>query len=115
MKLTEFNELKSSAPFIESVRWDITPKIFVNPRLAPGEPADLTYGFMLYVDQIEDKPALIVMQLKELISKSVGYVFDIPEELLRDSMQCIDSDCIGGMYPLSEKLEDWLKKQFGLS
>jgi hypothetical protein len=64
---------------------------------------------------IDDKPALVIMQLKPITSKTVGYVLDIPEGILREAMHCQDSDCIGGMYPLTDKLEGWLKKEFGLS
>jgi hypothetical protein len=111
--------LKESPLIIKDIRWDVTPKIFFNPSPAPrdalGGSVDITYGYMLYVDLIDEKPALVIMQLKPITSKTVGYVFDIPEELLKAAMQCAGSDCIGGMYPLTEKLENWLKKEFSLA
>jgi hypothetical protein len=119
MELISFDVLKESPLIIKDIRWDVTPKIFFNPSSTPsdesGESVDTTFGYMLYVDLIDDKPALVIMQLKPFSSKTVGYVFDIPVELLREAMHCTESDCIGGMYPLTEKLEGWLKKEFGLS
>lgn len=119
MKLLSFHELKNSPLIINDIRWDVTPKIFINPSSAPvdesGKGVDITYGYMLYVDLMDDKPALVIMQLRRVISKTVGYILDIPEELLREAMHCVDSDCISGMYPLSEKLGEWLKKEFNLS
>ncbi len=118
MELISLKVFKESPLIIEDIRWEVTPKIFFNPSSVPDaseNAVDMTYGYMLYVDVIDDKPALVIMQLRPLTSKTVGYVFDIPGELLREAMHCTDTDCIGGMYPLTEKLEGWLKKEFGLS
>jgi len=115
MEEITLEQLKNSRHFAEGIRWEVTPKIFLNPNSPSGEPVDLSYGFMLYVDLVNERPALIIMELKPIMSKTVGYVFDIPEDLLKESMQCAASECIGGMYPLSEKLEGWLKNKFGLS
>jgi hypothetical protein len=30
-------------------------------------------------------------------------------------MNCQDSECIVGMYPVTDKLVDWLKKAFGIA
>jgi hypothetical protein len=111
--------LKNSPQIIEDIRWDVTPRIFVDPVSAPsadsGEAIDITYGYMLYVDLIHDKPAVVIMQLKRIMSKTVGYVHDIPEDMLHEAMRCDGRDCVSGMYPLSGTLEAWLKKEFGLS
>ena len=119
MKLLSISELINSPLIIEEIRWDVTPKIFINPAAYPdkksGKGVDITYGYMLFVDLMDDKPALVIMQLRSNISKTVGYIMDAPEGLLRESMDCVDSDCIGGMYPLSGKLVAWLKKEFGIS
>lgn len=113
------DKLKKSQQFIDEIRWDVTPKIFFEPSYAQddesGKPVDITHGYMLYVDLVNDKPALVIMQLKRIMSKTVGYVHDIPEELLREALHCQESDCVGGMYPLNNKLVGWLKKEFGLS
>ncbi|RJQ21061.1 MAG: hypothetical protein C4560_04285 [Nitrospiraceae bacterium] len=115
MEEITIEKLKKIKQVVENIRWGVTPRISLNSRSASGEVVDLTYGFMLYVDLFEERPALVIMELKPIISKTVGYVFDVPEDLLKESMQCATSECIGGMYPLSEKLEGWLKKEFGIS
>ena len=108
-------KLSKSPAIINEIRWDVTPKIFIDPSSSGGDkPIDITYGYMLYVDLMNDIPVLVIMQLRELISKTVGYVHDVPEELLKEAMQCTESECISGMYPLSEKLDHWLKKEFDL-
>ena len=114
-----FAELKKSPSIIEEVRWDVTPRIFFEPSSGPrdstGKPMDTSYGYMLYVDMIQDQPALVIMQLKRIMSRTVGYVLDIPDDMLREAMYCEASECIQGMYPLSDRLRKWLRKEFGLS
>ncbi|GBD97060.1 MAG TPA: hypothetical protein ENG83_09945 [Nitrospirae bacterium] len=115
MELLHINELKKFQGFIQEIRWDVTPNIFLNPESGSAEEVDITHGYMLYVDVVNDIPALVIMQLKRIMSKTVGYIYDIPDELLKEALQCADTKSVGGMYPLSGKLEEWLKKEFGLS
>ena len=118
MELLNIEELKKSKFFVENIRWDITPKIFVDPSSSKGEDGeatDISTGFMFYVDLINDRPAVVVMQLSYAFSKTVGYIYDLPEDLLKEAMNCLDSECIVGMYPVTEKLADWLKQAFEMS
>ncbi len=113
MVLVTFEKMKNNKMFVDDIRWDVTPRIFIQPTLGSGAaPVDVTNGYMLYVDVVMDRPALVIMMLKPLVSKTVGYIHDIPEDLLEGSMHCEADECIQGMYPLSEKLEEWLKKEF---
>lgn len=113
------NDIKQNTSFIQGIRWDVTPKIFMSPssalRSESGKPIDITYGYMLYVDMVNNKPTLMIMMLKRMMSQNVGCIIDIPEELLLDAMKCKGPDCIGGMYPITGKLEDWLKTELGVS
>ena len=119
MEATTINELKQQSYFLEHVRWDVTPKVFLSPKVISEDgyvaTIDTSYGYMLYVDLVDEKPAIIIMQLKELISKTVSYIDEAPVELLREAMQCAGKECIGGMYPLTGKIENWLKKELGIS
>ena len=119
MNSASIQELKQQVYFVEHIRWEVTPRVFLAPKVTSKDGLvaviDTTYGYMLYVDLVDEKPAIIVMQLKELISKTVSYIDEAPEELLREAMQCSDKECVGGMYPLTEKLENWLKQELGLS
>jgi hypothetical protein len=36
-------------------------------------------------------------------------------DLLKEAMNCTAAECVSGMYPLGERLENWLKKEFGLN
>ena len=119
MEATTISELKQQPYFLEHVRWEVTPRVFLSPKVTSDEgfvaTIDTSYGYMLYVDLVDEKPAIIIMQLKELISKTVSYIDEAPEDLLREAMQCADKECICGMYPLTGKIENWLKKELGIS
>lgn len=115
MVLVSIDKLKNSKYFLENIRWDVTPKIFLEPRSSSGDVVDTTHGYMLYVDLVKDKPTLVIMQLKDIMSKTVGYVSDIPEDMLKEALNCIATECVSGMYPIGEKLEGWLKREFGIS
>lgn len=119
MPATRISELKQQQYFVDHVRWEITPSVFISSKKTSedgsAETIDTAYGYMLYVDLVDDKPAIIIMQLKELISKTVGYIDEAPDDLLKEAMLCSDKECVSGMYPLTDKLEKWLKKALGLS
>lgn len=109
-------KLKVSPGFIEDLRFDITPRLFVDPKSAPGgEPADITHGYMLYIDLMKERPVIMVMQMKSIICRSVAYITDIPEELLKKSMESAGIECAEGMYPLCEELVTWLKKELSIA
>jgi len=119
VKLISINDVKQNQSFIQGIRWEVTPKIFMSPSSGPrsesGKLIDITSGYMLYVDLVNDKPMLMIMLLKRMMSQNVGCIIDIPEELLLAAMKCKVPDCIAGMYPITGKLEDWLKKELGVS
>ena len=119
MSASSISDLKKQPYFVDHVRWEITPKVFLSPKVTSedgcAETIDTSYGFMLYVDLVDEKPAIMIMQLKELISKTVSHIDEAPDDLLKEAMQCSDKECVSGMYPLTDKLEKWLKQELGLS
>ncbi|MBI5049536.1 MAG: hypothetical protein HZC11_01335, partial [Nitrospirae bacterium] len=110
METFSINDLKKSEKFLKQICWDITPKIFFSPVSAAGNKPVNINGYMLYVDLVNDKPTLMIMRNRTVISRTVGYIEDVPEDLLKAALNCTKEECIGGMYPLTKALEDWLKK-----
>ena len=106
---------KDSPGFTEEIRFDITPKLFVDPKSAPGEPADLTNGYFLYIDLAETKPVIMIMQMRSISCRTVGYITDTPEDLLKAAMESAGDEVCSGMYPLGDELTAWLKKEFKIS
>ena len=119
MEHVRIKELMKNKKFLERIRWDITPKVLFEPRFPgtkdeQGKTTSSIDGYMLYVDLVYDRPGLVVMNVQYSMSKTVAYVEDVPEDLLREAMNCTPEECKAGMYPLTKKLEGWLKKAFGL-
>jgi hypothetical protein len=119
MKLLSVKDLKTNSHFIEKIRWDVTPRIFLRSCMRSADKnqkkIDTTHGYMLYVEIVNKKPVLVVMQLQPMLSQTAGYIYDVPGDLLKEALDCESAECISGMYPLTEKLGDWLKKELGVS
>ena len=113
------SELKESEKFFDNIRWDITPKKFLASDASLQESGgDKSEGsmikYMLYVDVVYNKPALMIMRTRGAMSKTVGFVEDVPEDLLKEAMGCNTDECEAGMYPLTKELEAWLKKELAI-
>jgi hypothetical protein len=118
MEHVSIHELKGKMEFLDNIRWDISPKILLNPQLLyagknPGKENIDMDGYILYVEIINNTPVLVIMKNKYSMSVTVAYVTDVPEDLLRESVRCSPTECVAGMYPINQKLEDWLKKALG--
>ncbi|HDZ61544.1 MAG TPA: hypothetical protein ENH40_00150 [Nitrospirae bacterium] len=118
MKYYSINDLKVFKDFRDNIRWDVTPKIFIQPTYAKKEDGsnvkvDIN-GYMLYVDMVSSKPTVVIMKNGPSMSLTVGYIEAVPESLLNDALNCCASEeCITGMYPLTDALKAWLKKEIG--
>ncbi|MDO8281682.1 MAG: hypothetical protein Q7U10_03500 [Thermodesulfovibrionia bacterium] len=120
MEDISINDLKDKKEsFIDEIRWDVTPKVFMRQGQYSGKKADSgpdnIDGYMLYIDFVDDKPAVFIMKNHYSQSKTVGYIKDIPETLLQDALKLKQGESVAGMYPLSEELEAWLKKELNVS
>ena len=108
-------DLKGYKDFLEELRWDITPKILFEPMFKKQGGSKSMDGYMLYVDIIENQPVLMIMKNKYGMSETAAYIEGVPEDLLKETTDCPPDECIGGMYPITKKLEAWLKNELGLS
>jgi len=106
-----FDELKESKKFLQNIRWDITPERFLEAGFFDRIKTDC---YMLYVDILFGKPHVVIMKIRGNMSKSVGYIKGVPDELLQEALNQGKGESRAGMYPLTPGLEEWLKKQLGL-
>jgi hypothetical protein len=120
MEHVSIKALKGKKEFIDNIRWDVTPKKLLEPQ-SPGRdsggggPPVNTDGYMMYVEVINNSPVLVIMKNRYAMSKTIAYVDDVPEDLLREAAHCSPEQCIVGMYPLTANLEEWLKETLGIS
>ncbi len=119
MQFFSIEDLRKNKYFLDRIRWDITPKILFEPKFPgsanePGKPTNNTDGYMFYIDVIEGKSNLMIMRNYENRSVTEGYLEGVPEDLLKEAANCPPEECVAEMHPINKKLEDWLKKEFGL-
>ena len=119
MKYYSINDLKVFKGFCDNIRWDVTPKIFIQPNFTKAEDSSTVdvdiNGYMLYVDMVFDKPTIVIMNNGPSMSMTVGYIASVPKDLLDEALKCSSEECIEGMYPLTEALKGWLRKELGIS
>lgn len=115
MDFVSIHELRGKKGFLKEIRWDVTPKILLEPRSASSGGSQSTDGYMFYIEVLDTKPVLVIMKNRFSMSKTVAYVTDIPGDLLREAANCSSGECVAGMYPLTGKLEEWLKRELGIS
>ncbi len=114
------DELKESEKFLKSIQWDLTPKAFIAPghsehKTEHGEAEKAILKYMLYVDLLDNKPTVMIMKIRGGSSATAGCIEDVPEDLLKEALSCNAEECASGMYLLTDKLMDWLKKELGIS
>jgi hypothetical protein len=118
MELIHINLLRGKKHFLENILWDMTPKIFVHHGSAAkeGEKEPVNQdGYMFYIEVVNAKPVLVIMQNRFSMSQTVAYVDGVPDDLLRESANCAPEECVAGMFPLSNRLKDWLKQALGVT
>ena len=116
----DLSVLRQQKDFLDNLRFDVTPEVIFKPRFLTPETMqqayEETHGYMFYIDCLEgERPTLMLMRTKELRSSTVGYVADVPMELLDTALTREGLKDYCGMYPLDEAVEAWLEEQLQIS
>lgn len=120
MEAISIKDLRESTYFKNNILWETTPvdifgsSIPGHERSSREDMEPPRSGFLFYVDIFNNKPCLAIMKTSYEMTESVAYVEDIPDDLLQDSLNCPPEQSIDGMYPLADKLREWLKNQLNL-
>jgi hypothetical protein len=112
------DDLRESEKFLGSIRWDMTPKRFLAPEASKAgetKPGEGLITYMLYVDLMYDKPALMIMKLRGSMSMTIGFIEGVPDDLLKEAVEGEPAESGAGMFPLTDRLERWLKEKLGRS
>ena len=119
MKVLNLNDLKNNQKIINKVNLEMTPETLFQPlfsRTTEGYQgkAKEREGYMFYIEIVNSKPTLMVMNTFQNMSATVGWMEGVPEELLRDAVENKAKEYKAGMYPIDETLKGWLKKELGI-
>lgn len=117
--IRRLNDIKEDPYVIEHIRWNLTPKDIMEPRLSvTGEglkARDIIKGYIFYIETMDAKPALFLMRHTDKdFAETVAHIDEIPQELLLEAITEGKDNACFGMYPINRKIEDWLKRELGV-
>jgi hypothetical protein len=103
---------------MKHLRFDVTPEVIFKPRFVRDkndrDVIEEIQGFMFYIDHMDETTSLMLMKTYNLTSKTVGDIEEVPRELLINAVNREGVRDIIGMYPIDDKLENWLKGKLDL-
>ena len=72
-------------------------------------------GYLFYIDKMGKKPALFLMcHTAAGYAETVAKIDEIPNDLIAEAIEENKNKEYLGMYPISKKIEIWLKKEIGV-
>jgi len=113
------SSLKKNKFIIEHILWDFEPKQLMQTRCRiageGSEPANLSSGYILYIETMEKNPGLfLMMQNAAGYAETVGKINGVPDDLLAEAIQENRTREYCKMYPINKKLKEWLKGELGV-
>lgn len=107
--------LKARTDVLERIRFDVTPKVIMAPRLGGGETRDIA-GFFFYIEVFEPPPKVMLMKVGKLgVMNTVACINDVPEELVARAVAEPVEPPSNDMYAISDDIRDWIREKLGLS
>lgn len=118
-RVLSFSEIKKEPFIIDNIRWDLEPKDMMEPRCVITEEGlkkrEPIKGYIFYIDAMEEKPRLFLMRHTAAeYAETLAEVEEIPEDLLLDAIEENKDKEYFKMYPINEKIKDWLKRELGI-
>ncbi len=110
------NDLKERPDVLQAIRFDVTPKMIMEPRIGPEgvKPADLK-GFSFYIEAFDEPPELMIMKVsRSNVMTTLGKIDDIPAAMVRRAVDDPVEPVANKMYAITDEIRDWLKKAIGL-
>jgi hypothetical protein len=112
------SRLKKNGVFMKHIRFDVTPEVIFKPRFIRDrnnrDVVEEIRGFMFYIDHMDETTSLMLMKTYNLTSKTMGDIEKVPRELLLNAVNREGIKDIVGMYPIDDKLENWIKGKLDL-
>ena len=107
----DFKGIKKRPDILEALRFDVTPRMIMEPCLDPEKRESLS-GFMFYIEAFDDPPLLMLMKVgKTGITSTVGKVEEIPAAMVRRAVdEPVEPEC-NRMYAITEEIGEWLQKE----
>ncbi len=114
--VTNVNNLKERPDVVQAIRFDVTPKMIMEPRIGPEgvKPADLK-GFSFYIEAFDEPPELMIMKVsRSNVMTTLGKIEDIPAAMILRAVDDPVEPAANKMYAITDEIREWLKEAIGL-
>ena len=118
-ELQGLKEIRKRPDILGGLKFHVTPRMVMEPRFH-AKPEALQKlreiaGYMFYIESQCAPPALMLMKVgKTDITNTVGKIDEIPQQLIDQAIENPPEPPSHGMYPITEEIKAWLKKELGL-
>jgi hypothetical protein len=114
--LSSFAIVKKEQFIIDNILWNLEPKDLMEPRSAVSAEGttkrDQIKGYIFYIDVTNITPQLFLLRhTAGDFAETVCSVDDIPVEMLKEAVEENLAKEYFKMYPINEKVREWLKKE----
>ncbi len=106
--------LKKRQDLLERIRFDVTPRMIMEPRLESGRKKEVS-GCFFYIEAFEPPPAVMLMKVNpQGVTSTVAKVDTIPQGLVERAVEDPVEPPVNSMYAITGEIEDWLRGELGL-
>lgn len=118
-KVLSLSDIKKDKFIIDNILWNLEPKDLMEPRTVITEEGttkrEPIKGYVFYIDTMEEKPLLFLMRHTSIdFAETAAQIDEIPQELLLEAIKENKDKAYFKMYPINKKIEEWLKREFGV-
>jgi len=108
-------DIRNRPDLLGHIRFDVTPKVIMAPRLGGGETRDVA-GLFFYIEAFDPPPTVMLMKVGQLgVMNTVGRIEEVPQELVERAVATPAEPPANNMYAISDEIRDWIKEQLGIS
>ena len=117
--LLGLGDIKNRPDILSQLKFDVTPQMMMEPRFHSRsedvQKLKEISGYMFYIETESETPALMLMKIgRSDITTTVARIDEIPSELIQEAIRKPVHPPVYGMYAISGKIREWLKKELGL-
>jgi hypothetical protein len=115
----DLNGIKNEPYVIEHILWELEPKDIMESKFKKTEQGvdkrGEIKGYIFYIETMGEEPILFLMRHTAVeFGETIAQINDIPKELLSKSVEETKDRHYFGMYPISNDVKAWLKKELGV-
>jgi hypothetical protein len=111
--------IKNEPFVIEHILWDMEPKDVMAAKFKKTEKGidkrDEIKGYIFYIETMGEEPILFMMRHTAMeFGETMAQIEEVPKELLSKAVEENKDKHYFGMYPISNDVKAWLKKELGV-